>query len=629
MIVKFFSGKGNAKSSADYLIGKNHDRDQAKEIKGDIRLTQSIAEQTTFNHQITVGCLSFEEKNIPENEKTELMERFENTFLAGLDKENYSIAWVEHTDKDRLELNFYIANVELETGKRLVPYFHSADLPLKDNFQTVVNYEYGYTNPLDPKKSQLISQDKALPKTAKEIQDHFHTYFSEQIENGVITERDQIVEHLEKMGLEISRQTDNSISIKNPDGGRNIRLKGAMYAKEFFNGELAQEIGRSEEKHRSGKSGISEKDYVRSLNTLQAGIERKEQNHKEKYRGKSIRSREGFNPIQRVIEEEQGTDQQRNRTEQRERIEADRNIESEHITGHTEDSKRERERPREIDNEESFRDRDFHSNATNFNDSNRRNDIYHEKENERDQPNFTTITEFRVDLDEQKRRLREKRERIERNKLTDQHRKELIERSRERGSRDSESERERERLSNRNLFGRGHSENERRNLSNDQTEAIIKEHNEISGRNKADIGELQRTNRTIKSGNEKLTSTESIFNQREKLITKRESELKSRIDNFERTEPSGQGIIQYVKDGYSKLKDRARELFERFTTHRSTFRESATNINSTEQLIDRASEIFDKTEQRIDNASRESQRIVEKIQSQEIEKESRGMSFGR
>ncbi|WP_149022820.1 relaxase/mobilization nuclease domain-containing protein, partial [Salmonella enterica] len=41
----------------------------------------------------------------------------------------YSILWVEHQDKGRLELNFVIPNMELQTGKRLQPYYDRADRP--------------------------------------------------------------------------------------------------------------------------------------------------------------------------------------------------------------------------------------------------------------------------------------------------------------------------------------------------------------------------------------------------------------------------------------------------------------------------------------------------------------------
>ena len=38
-------------------------------------------------------------------------------------KNQYSILWVEHQDKGRLELNFVIPNMELQSGKRLQPYY--------------------------------------------------------------------------------------------------------------------------------------------------------------------------------------------------------------------------------------------------------------------------------------------------------------------------------------------------------------------------------------------------------------------------------------------------------------------------------------------------------------------------
>ncbi|WP_176212137.1 relaxase/mobilization nuclease domain-containing protein, partial [Klebsiella pneumoniae] len=54
------------------------------------------------------------------------MDSFERTLLPGLDKDQYSILWVQHLDKDRLELNFVVANVELQSGKRLQPYYDKA-----------------------------------------------------------------------------------------------------------------------------------------------------------------------------------------------------------------------------------------------------------------------------------------------------------------------------------------------------------------------------------------------------------------------------------------------------------------------------------------------------------------------
>lgn len=284
MIVKMFAGGGSAKNSADYLIGKKHDREEARELRGDIRLTQAIAEQANYSQQVTVGCLSFEEKNIPENQKIELMDKFEDTFFAGLEKEDYSIAWIEHTDKDRLELNFYIANVELSSNKRLKPYFHKADFHLKDSFQKVVNQEYGFSKPEDPEKRQLLRQNKTLNKTAKEIQNETHNFIKNEIETGNITSREEVIDLLDK-AYGISRVTPEAISFKNPNGGRNIRLRGEFYSERFYkeNGDgLSKNITESERETTRRDNSTSGRNNEEELTRYQRAIEiRKERNIKE------------------------------------------------------------------------------------------------------------------------------------------------------------------------------------------------------------------------------------------------------------------------------------------------------------------------------------------------------------
>lgn len=61
-----------------------------------------------------------------------MMASFERVLMPGLEKNQYSILWVEHRDKGRLELNFVIPNMELQSGKRLQPYYDRADRPRID-----------------------------------------------------------------------------------------------------------------------------------------------------------------------------------------------------------------------------------------------------------------------------------------------------------------------------------------------------------------------------------------------------------------------------------------------------------------------------------------------------------------
>ncbi|MCO8092523.1 relaxase/mobilization nuclease domain-containing protein, partial [Acinetobacter pseudolwoffii] len=158
MIVKFLGNKGGGSAAAtiDYLLGEDRDRPGAILLSGDPELTQRLADNLDFQNRYTVGVLSFEESDLEKHQKEAIMQSFEETLLAGLERDQYDITWIEHTDKGRLELNFVIPNVELSTGKRLQPYFDQADRPLVENWKQVTNFEHGLTDPHAPEKAQAI-----------------------------------------------------------------------------------------------------------------------------------------------------------------------------------------------------------------------------------------------------------------------------------------------------------------------------------------------------------------------------------------------------------------------------------------------------------------------------------------
>lgn len=249
MIVKFLGNKGGGSAGAtiDYLLGEDRDRFGAILLSGDPELTQRLADNLDFQNRYTVGVLSFEEANLEEQQKQEIMQSFEETLLAGLDRDQYDITWIEHTDKGRLELNFVIPNVELSTGKRLQPYFDQADRPLVENWKQVTNFEYGLSDPHAPDKAQAIKtlNSQNLPENVKEIKQQIGTAIAEQISNGNIQNRQDVVNTLENAGFEITRQTERSISIKNPDGKRNIRLEGVIYENRQFDKQFAEEHSRA------------------------------------------------------------------------------------------------------------------------------------------------------------------------------------------------------------------------------------------------------------------------------------------------------------------------------------------------------------------------------------------------
>ena len=280
MIVKFLknSGGGSAKATMDYLLGKDNDREGARLLSGDPELTKRLSDSLSFQNRHTVGVLSFEEVNLPDDHKRAIRESFESSLLAGLEKDQYNITWIEHTDKDRLELNFVIANTELTTGKRLQPYYDKVDRPLVENWKQVTNHEYNLTDPHDPDKAQAVKtlSSQNLPQEIRKIKEQIGQVISHQIEQGNVTDRKDVIDTLQQAGFEIARQTDKSISIKNPDGKRNIRLEGIIYENRQFNEEFAEERRRA----RKDYAGTGAERYRTALNKLQRAIEVKQERNR-------------------------------------------------------------------------------------------------------------------------------------------------------------------------------------------------------------------------------------------------------------------------------------------------------------------------------------------------------------
>lgn len=235
MIVKFIpkKGGGSCQATMRYLLGANNDREQATVLRGDPKLTQYLADSLDFKHGYTVGVLSFKERDLQDDLKNAIMDDFERTLFCGMDKEQYNICWIQHQDKDRLELNFVIPKVELRTGKNFNPYYDRIDRQRVNDFKTFTNAHYNLHDPDNPSNKQAISESMTLPKGKKAIADMIHQGVLASIESGAVASRQDVIDLLTSSGFDIARITDKSISIADPQGGRNLRLKGAIYEKEF------------------------------------------------------------------------------------------------------------------------------------------------------------------------------------------------------------------------------------------------------------------------------------------------------------------------------------------------------------------------------------------------------------
>ncbi|MCQ2857936.1 relaxase/mobilization nuclease domain-containing protein [Helicobacter pylori] len=305
MLVKFWGtnqGGGDGDGSVNYLLNERVKQGTAKVLKGDANLTKSLLLSLTQKHKACVGCLSFEESNIDESLKYELMESFENALLTESMQNRYNILWVEHTDKGRLELNFVIPRIDLITQKAFTPYYHSADITRIDIWKDYINLKHVFTNPKDLEKQHNMQchntktpQGKELlatyEKLDKLIQDNLGKLFNS---------RDDIINFLKDNQCEVTRQGKDYISVKLPNEPKAKRLKGFYYHETFrtiadIRNQLSEARQREIQRERPNNQRDSDNhaEFLRELeNKLHRHIEYKQRYYEKLYQSTSKDPRE-------------------------------------------------------------------------------------------------------------------------------------------------------------------------------------------------------------------------------------------------------------------------------------------------------------------------------------------------
>ncbi len=318
MLVKFWGtnqGGGDGDGSVNYLLNERVKQGTAKVLKGDANLTKSLLLSLTQKHKACVGCLSFEESNIDESLKYELMESFENALLTQEMQGRYNILWVEHTDKGRLELNFVIPKIELGRQKAFNPYYHKVDLKRIDTWKDCINLKHNFTNPKDLEKQHNIQQHqtknpqnkellKTYEKLDKLIQDNLGKLFNS---------RADIINFLKANQCEVTRQGKDYISVKLPNEPKAKRLKGFYYHETFrtiadIRNQLSEARQRESQRERSNSHTTNDNhaELLRELeNKLHRHIEYKQQYYKQLLEFNSKEPREPKEQLPRVRENQQ------------------------------------------------------------------------------------------------------------------------------------------------------------------------------------------------------------------------------------------------------------------------------------------------------------------------------------
>ncbi|MCW8966045.1 MAG: relaxase/mobilization nuclease domain-containing protein [Candidatus Pacearchaeota archaeon] len=267
MIVKFFShGTGGGKDPVRYLTEeynkeekKWEPREDAIVLRGNTLQIEQQIDSIDNKNKYTSGVLSFAEQITPE-QKEQIIDGFEDTLFPGMDKTRYSSLWVEHREHDRTELHFIIPRKDLWTEKGLQPYFAGADKKRVNAWKDMTNAEHNFADPNDPNRQRGLILSRDLPKERKKAVQSINKGVKALIAEGEIKDRTSLVSALNEHGFEVVREVKSSISIKDPEGGKNIRLKGIFYERDFEFGKFDEEEirGSSEQYHAERKDRFAE-----------------------------------------------------------------------------------------------------------------------------------------------------------------------------------------------------------------------------------------------------------------------------------------------------------------------------------------------------------------------------------
>ena len=289
MLVRFFEhGKvkkgeltrtGGGGAVRNYLLFDKNDKTKprvgARLIYGNDSDTTEVINGIKNSKIYTSGVLSFApEESITDAQKVEIIESFEQNLFPGLMKGEYSGYWVEHQDKDRQELHFVFAEIHLPSGKALPVYYIGKDFDLVDSWKDLINIDYGLEDPNDPKRQRpyrLKGYEYALKKqqekdklAGKAIKDEkvfdeekIGEWLIEEIadDESIQTQTDVIRVIAEAFEITRVAKDGKSISIKNPVGGRNIKLKGMMYEREFTR-QRFESLGKTQTRERKNRSEL-------------------------------------------------------------------------------------------------------------------------------------------------------------------------------------------------------------------------------------------------------------------------------------------------------------------------------------------------------------------------------------
>lgn len=245
MIVQFFnSGKSGSSGPRNYLLGsKTADgrvRDPKPEIfLGDVEATSKGIDGNKRDFKYSSGVLAFKrDEKLSDEQLKDIANDFLKAMAPGLEPgKNFNFYMVRHEHEGNTELHYIIERKEKLTDKafNVCPPGKKTQQYIQD-FSALINHKYGFDQVLKSSFQDGADTDKffKLDKNApfKRNADLLVQKLENAVKQGKYTDREHMLQNLEKHGFEITRKGQDYVSVKFPEKfgyEKAVRLKNPIF----------------------------------------------------------------------------------------------------------------------------------------------------------------------------------------------------------------------------------------------------------------------------------------------------------------------------------------------------------------------------------------------------------------
>jgi hypothetical protein len=244
MIIRIFrSGISKGESPVNYLLNNIDHSGNERAVKpelleGNPQTTIDVINSIQRKYKYISGCISFRDSEKPTKAQLyDVIDDFKKTFCPGLNGDNYNSLFVLHKDKTNTEVHFIFANQELKSMRRFNIHFPGKqNIAFFESFVKVSNQKLGYAQVIpDPIKIAFTDFERKTPEGREDKSNKrwIQQSIIKEVTKGNIKNRADLCKHLdENLGITITRQGKDYLSVKLPGALKAKRLRGPLYSED-------------------------------------------------------------------------------------------------------------------------------------------------------------------------------------------------------------------------------------------------------------------------------------------------------------------------------------------------------------------------------------------------------------